>query len=160
MQQFVPVLTAVVAAAAALVGAFGGPWLKARTDQQQWRREQRLDAYADLYGTMIELILAIEDERQGRGKPNGFERTFDAFVRADSRVRIVSGKSVQAVVYEAAPKVITMIAKAEALSDDEIDEVRRLNESIAEAARKELGFNSRSLPLAVSRQLLDVAMTA
>ncbi len=81
-------------------------------------------------------------------------------MRADSRVRIVSGKSVQAVVYEAAPKVITMIAKAEALSDDEIDEVRRLHESIAEAVRKELGFNSRSLPLAVSRQLLDVAMTA
>ena len=31
----------------ARLGVFRGPWMKARTDLVQWRREQRLDAYAE-----------------------------------------------------------------------------------------------------------------
>ncbi len=63
LQQFVPVLTAAVAAADALAGAFGGPWIKARSDVDQWRREQRMDAYADLARGIHDLTVAIAQRR-------------------------------------------------------------------------------------------------
>ena len=81
MQQLVPVLTAAIAAAAALLGAFGGPWFKARTDVDQWRRDKRLDAYADLARTVHDLTEAIM-QRLDVAQP-GFAETSPQTSRQD-----------------------------------------------------------------------------
>lgn len=50
----------------ALLGAFGGPWLKDRTDVDQWRRDKRLDAYDNLAGAVHVLTEAVTQHLAAR----------------------------------------------------------------------------------------------
>lgn len=84
----------------ALLGAFGGPWIKARTDLDQWRRDKRMDAYAELARTIHDLTEAItwrlaaaqaliESSRQS------VEQATFELLRAAGRVQLVGPPSVQ-----------------------------------------------------------------
>lgn len=84
----------------ALLGAFGGPWLKARTEVDQWRRERRLDAYAELARTIHDLTEAIA-QRRDAAEPEvesalqAVERAQYAVMRAAARVQLVGPPNVR-----------------------------------------------------------------
>ncbi len=97
---FAPVLAALVGGAVALVGVFMGPWVKARTDLDQWRRERRLDSYAELARTTHDLIEAIVRRRdahsdQQEGARQGVERAVYELARSASRVQLVGDPAVR-----------------------------------------------------------------
>lgn len=83
----------------ALLGAFGAPWIKARTDLDQWRREKRLDAYAELARITWELQKVTLDVLKPGGGRNmktqlRFDQTAWELFRAASRVSLLSPREV------------------------------------------------------------------
>jgi hypothetical protein len=117
-----------------LAGVVLGPWLKARSDQEHWRRQVRLDAYAELHRAVIELAFVYDSEEAGAA-----ESKLHDLVRAESRVRLVAPKAVREVSFNLARKLSRDIGRLELINTDEwTDEIRRLHEAFAEAARRDL----------------------
>jgi hypothetical protein len=92
MSTFVPVVAAVVGGAIAFIGVLIGPGVKARGDLQQWRRERRLDAYAEMTGAASELLIAIN--RDGGWDIPAVVEACHKVQRAEGRVALLAPKQV------------------------------------------------------------------
>ena len=126
----------------ALAGVFLGPLIKGRQDEVQWRREKRLDAYAEHHRAVIELLLAVEEYEKRSWKADPPTLAMDDFTRAESRVRLLAPKGVREASHKFGEKlfsVLSCLADGEGLNDTDGDEVRALHEAFAEAARRDLG---------------------
>ena len=88
-----------VGGAIALFGAFGGPWIKARTDADQWRRDKRLDAYTELSRTMTEFLVTAESFKWGAAPSpavvDAARQTLHEVIRAEARVRLMAPETVR-----------------------------------------------------------------
>jgi hypothetical protein len=99
----VPVLATLAGGASALVGVFAGPWVKARTDLDQWRRERRLDSYAELARTTQDLAEVLNRLRRAwlasgdelGSARQGLERAVYELERTGSRVHLLGAPSVR-----------------------------------------------------------------
>ncbi len=121
----------------ALLGAFGGPWIKARTDVDQWRRDKRLDAYAELYRAAYEFTLTVEKDNV---EDDDVLEALDQVIRAESRVRLLGPESVR----KAAHNLIRpMVAMAEAPNEPNkhADALPTLYKTFAAAASRALGVD-------------------
>jgi hypothetical protein len=119
----------------ALAGVVLGPWLKGRSDHVQWRRQLRLDAYTELYAAAIDLVVAASSDDE-----DAFSPAEERLVRAESRVRLVAPGAVREASFALAKKLSRVLRNPKLReNDDEADEIRRLIEVFADAARQDLG---------------------
>ena len=98
----VAVLGPAVGGIMALLGVFLGPWMKARTDMDQWRRERKLDAYVELSRTAHDLLEAtarrfLEAPGEGVADPqlvaklnSELDRAWFELQRASRRVELIA----------------------------------------------------------------------
>lgn len=138
----------------ALLGAFGAPWIKARTDLDQWRRDKRLDAYADLARTMTEFLVAVDTYVNGvtlrPGVVDAAKEALHDVIRAEARVRLIApetvrresrelGRQLQRVATHLDPNLIRDLEAEARGSDELIEKARRTYDSFVNVARHDLG---------------------
>jgi hypothetical protein len=132
-----PVLAALTGGAIALVGVFAGPWVKARTDADQWRRERRLDAYAELARVFHELTEARYRRAMSDGGAAFLQADEEAdrglfeMSRAAARVQLLGPLDVRA----AAADLLATIE----LQDNNTEDQRAKYDAFMDAARQDLG---------------------
>jgi len=88
-------ITAGSTISATLGGAYLGFWLKASSDQDQWWREQKKSAYAELIRsldhfqhTALRFELAFDNSPRGPDAQEGYRDTLEAIERVDAAVSV------------------------------------------------------------------------
>ncbi len=148
LQQFVPVLTAAVAAAAALAGAFGGPWLKARTDVDQWRRQQRLDAYAEVVRAAqdaVEIVLIEQFPDISETQWETLRHIAARVMQADARVQLLAPPAMQKSSRRISDYVNADLTGRTDVPDEHADptSLQDFLDEFMKAARRDLGSSKR-----------------
>ncbi len=147
MQQLVlVVVAALIGGLFALAGVFVGPLVKSRQDEVQWRRDRRLDAYAEQDMAFFQVMTVLTERDAGQRKAGvAAELARRAVATSESRIRLLAPKSVHGAarsLNHAVYKLATLARDSGARPDEsQSAEIGLLHEAFCEAARRDLGVN-------------------